>query len=129
MPAENNEQYEKQYSESGFWETVKKYAIKVGCTGIHTAFCLYYVLKKDTIPLKAKAIVLGALGYFISPLDVIPDFTPVIGLTDDMAVLAAALTAVAMHVDDEVRARARQKVKELLGDGCGEEDAPNVFDV
>ncbi len=120
MSAENKTQYEKHYSEGGFLDTVKKYAMKIGCSGVHTAFCLYYVLKKENIPAKTKGIVLGALGYLVLPIDVIPDILP-LGLTDDMAVIAAAFAAVAMYIDDEVRARARQKVKDLFGNGCDDE--------
>jgi uncharacterized membrane protein YkvA (DUF1232 family) len=49
-------------------------------------------------PLQVKAVLLGALAYFVLPKDVIPDYLPVIGYTDDAAVLAAAVKLVASHI-------------------------------
>lgn len=133
MVNEEHSEYGKYYSEGGFWKTAKKYAMKIGCTGMNTAFSLYCALQEDNLPAKTKAIILGALGYLVLPLDVIPDILP-IGLSDDLAVLAAAFAAVAMYIDDEVKAKARQKVRDLFGDGCEEEETveelpDHTFDV
>ena len=76
---------------------------------------LYYTLKKPDLPVRARAVILGALGYFILPVDALPDFLPIVGLTDDLGVLAAAAAAVIMYMDDEVKARADAKLESLLG--------------
>ncbi|MFO0211413.1 MAG: DUF1232 domain-containing protein, partial [Pseudanabaena sp.] len=57
-----------------------------------------------------------ALGYFIFPLDAIPDITPVVGYADDLGALAAAVAAVAIHIDENVKEKTRQKLKDWFGD-------------
>ena len=59
----------------------------------------------------------GALGYFISPIDVIPDFIPVVGFTDDIGVLAAAVVMAASYIDAEARAKADTKLAGWFGEG------------
>ena len=53
-----------------------------------------------TISFKDKAIIYGALGYFITPIDIVPDILPLIGLSDDIAVLAWAFSRVKRNVTD-----------------------------
>lgn len=104
--------YAPQYSESGFWEKLGSYAKKAGREVVENALVLYYTLQDPDVPTKSKAIICGALGYFILPFDVIPDIVPVAGFTDDLAVLAAAITAVAINVSAETRQKARAKLVE-----------------
>lgn len=68
-------------------------------------------MDSDT-PVWAKGIIFAALGYFISPVDAIPDITPVIGYTDDLGVLVAALAAVASHIKEEHTAKAKETLKQ-----------------
>ena len=56
---------------------------------------------------------LGALGYFVLPIDALPDIMPFLGFTDDAAVLAAAIAAVAGSITVEHRARAKEILAEL----------------
>ncbi len=100
------------YSESSFWEKCKNYTKDIGMDGLEKALQLYYVLESDKCEVKDKAIIYGALAYLVSPIDVIPDLTPILGYTDDIAVMTAALAAVAIKVDTEVRAKATTKLKE-----------------
>lgn len=57
-------------------------------------------------------MIYGALGYFILPLDMIPDVIPGAGYTDDLGALAAAIGIVSMYVTDEVKASAARKLEE-----------------
>ena len=107
--------FAKEYSEAGLWDKIKKVARIAGAQVIEVVLTLLYTLLSDKTPAKAKAIIIGALGYFISPLDAVPDVLVGIGYTDDLGVLLAALTAVSAHVTDEIRARAKAKANELLG--------------
>ena len=114
---EENEtdKYKKNYDEKSFWNTIKKYGRKIGGKPLYATFILYYALPKVSI--LDKAIIIGALGYLISPVDIIPDVIPVIGLTDDIAVLMCALyriTSNARNVDDEVKAKAKAKLKGIF---------------
>lgn len=103
----NIEKFGDNYSDSGFWDVIKKVGKKVA----EPAYTLYYVLKADGTPTKAKTIIIGALGYLILPIDLIPDFIPVAGFTDDLAALLAAIKMVSDHVTPEIK----EKVRQALG--------------
>ena len=84
------QRYQPRFNERGFWNKVKKVAIKAGAKLIYVALILYYELTDPTVSVKGKSIIIGALGYFILPVDLIPDAIPVAGYTDDLAALMAA---------------------------------------
>ena len=114
----NNEditKYSNQYNEDDFFNKIKKYAKAIGFELLYKVFQLYYVLQKPDLPLKTKTIIMGALAYFILPIDVIPDFLPGIGYTDDLAVVGVALLEASTYIDDEVNKKAYERVKYILG--------------
>jgi uncharacterized membrane protein YkvA (DUF1232 family) len=80
----------------GFWRKVARFGAQLPFAGDLLA-AYYCAFDRDT-PLHVKATLLGALAYFVLPIDAIPDFLPVIGFTDDAAVLAAAIKLVADHI-------------------------------
>ena len=104
--------YEKNYSESGFWDKAAKVAKKAGGKAIYCALILYYILKSDEVSTKDKALIMGALGYFILPVDLIPDAIPVVGFTDDVAALVGCYMAVKANVTPEIEAQAQAKYRE-----------------
>ena len=73
----------------------------------------YYCAFDKATPLKAKGILIGALAYFILPVDAVPDFILGLGFTDDMAVLLAAFNVVRTHVTQAHRDRARETLERL----------------
>ena len=83
--------YSDKYSATGFVEKISHIAKRAGAKLVYAALILYYTLQSKDVPLKDKAIIIGALGYLISPLDVIPDAIPIAGLGDDVAVLLYVL--------------------------------------
>lgn len=105
----NIESYSTSYSESGFWSVIKA----VGRQVAKPALTLYYVLCAPSTPTSAKTIIIGALGYLILPVDLIPDFIPVVGYTDDLAALMAALKAVSDYVTDEVKQKVSRKLDDI----------------
>ncbi|TMU87013.1 DUF1232 domain-containing protein [Bacillus sp. BHET2] len=107
---------EKHYSEEKFWDKLKKYGVKAGHSVVYTALLLYFVLQKPDIPVKAKMVIIGALGYFILPTDFIPDIAVGIGFTDDLGALGLALLQVAMYIDDEVKVNAKAKLRDWFGE-------------
>ena len=108
--------YQKYYSESGFWKKPGKVAIVAGSRLIYCALLLYYVLKSPDVLIKDKAMIIGALGYFILPVDLIPDFIPVAGYADDMAALVACYNAVKDNVTPEIEQQAQEKLADWFGD-------------
>ncbi len=107
-------QYSKEFSEDSFWTKCKSYAASIGKTGLEKAFTLYYATEHKDCSLAHKTVIYGALGYLISPIDAIPDLTPILGYTDDIGLIGTALIAVASCIDDNVTEQARNKVEELF---------------
>ena len=73
--------YQNEYSDEKFWDKAKKFAVKLGGNATYYALVLYYVLQSPDVTVSNKALILGALGYFILPLDLIPDVIPALGFT------------------------------------------------
>ena len=103
------------YSDESFWAKLKQFALKAGKELVEKALWLYYAAKQEGTPPWAKVVIFGALAYFISPIDAIPDAIPVFGLTDDLAVIAAAVGTVIQYVDDDVRQRTTETMHDWFG--------------
>jgi uncharacterized membrane protein YkvA (DUF1232 family) len=111
-----NKDYSEQYSEDSLFEKIKKVAKAAGIKVIYYVLIAYYLLKKPEVPKKEKAIIIGALGYFIMPLDLVPDFTAGVGYVDDLGALALALGKVALYIDDDIKKQAKDKLRDIFGD-------------
>lgn len=112
--------YEKKYSDKGFLAKIKKYGKVIGLEAIYKAIQLWYVMQKPEVPSTTKAIILGALGYLISPFDFIPDLTPFIGYTDDIAAIAYALLQAQGYIDEDLKNQAKGKIDEIFGSGTSD---------
>ncbi len=108
--------YQGSFSAENFWAKVKSVAKKAGVKVVYVALILYYELTDPDIDAKEKAVIIGALGYFILPIDLIPDAIPVAGFTDDLAALLAAYKFVQHNITPEVEAKAKAKLAEWFGD-------------
>lgn len=120
-----DEKYHDAYSEEKLFDKILKFAKNAGIKIIYLALLLFYTLQKSTTPPIAKSIIIGGLGYFILPLDIIPGFIPVVGFSDDITALFSVLVAVALYIDDEVKSKAKDK----LSDWFGSYDASELKDV
>ena len=110
------QKYGTYYSDNRFWKKVERVAKKVGATVLLPVFTLYYMLQDDKVSLQHKAYIVGALGYFILPIDLIPDgILPVIGFTDDIAVMTLVLKLVKDGITPEIKGRANARVSEIIG--------------
>ena len=108
--------YEKHFSESELWNKVAKIGKTIGATVIYPVILLFTLLKSDEINLKEKAMIIGALGYFILPADLIPDVIAGVGFTDDLAALGAIISALASCITIEMQNESKQKCHDLLGE-------------
>ena len=108
--------YEKHYSEESLVDKIAAVAKKAGIKVISAALLLYYVVKNPMTSKGDRAKILGALGYFILPIDIIPDAIPVAGFTDDLAALTWAIYCVAKNITPEIKAQAKAKLKEWFKD-------------
>lgn len=102
--------YSNKFTNSEFIEKISRIAKRAGAKMIYAALVLFYTLQSDKISVKDKAIIIGALGYLISPLDVIPDAIPIAGLGDDLAVLIYVLNKVWGNVSEDVKSKAKEKL-------------------
>jgi uncharacterized membrane protein YkvA (DUF1232 family) len=112
----SEEKYSKNYNDQSFWSKVLGCAKFLGKEMTHKALCMYYALQDSDTPIWAKGAIIAALGYFVSPIDAIPDVIPVAGLSDDGAVLAAAFAAVLMHIKEDHKNKATARCQEWFGD-------------
>jgi len=118
--------FSKEYSETSFWTKSKKVARVAGLKVMYAALLLFYALQDPAVPKKTKGIIMGALGYFIFPLDAIADLVPMVGYADDIGVLLLALAAVAVHVSPETKRKARTKLEEWFGGEVDEEQLQEI---
>jgi uncharacterized membrane protein YkvA (DUF1232 family) len=108
--------YASKFSQADFVEKIARIAKRAGAKLVYAALILYYTLQSDKISAANKAMIIGALGYVISPLDVVPDAIPIAGLTDDLAVLLFVLKKVWTDVDPEIQENARQRLSKWFDD-------------
>ena len=101
--------YSNKFTNGEFLEKISKIAKRAGAKLVYTALVLYYTLQSDKVALKDKAIIVGALGYLVSPLDVIPDAIPIVGLGDDLAVLLYVIGKIG-NVSEEIKEKAKSKL-------------------
>jgi uncharacterized membrane protein YkvA (DUF1232 family) len=99
-----NNNYGKHYSDKGFTDKIKGLAGKVGF--LRQAVAMYFALRDPQTPAWVKAAIVAALGYFILPTDLVPDFIPVAGYADDAGVITTTMGVIDMYVTDQHRAEA-----------------------
>lgn len=114
--SEQKSSFEKNYSDQGFWDKVLAFAKTAGRDVIEKALWLYYAAQSPDTPAWARTVIYGALGYFIFPIDAIPDPMPVAGYADDLGVLVAAVSTVAVYINDEVKALAARELNDWFGE-------------
>lgn len=112
----NSSKYQKYFTTDGFWWKLKKGAKKAGVKVLYSGLLLFYALESPKTPIRAKVQIYGALGYLILPLDLVPDLLPIVGYVDDLSALGFALAAVAKSIDDDVKSKAKSKLRDFLGE-------------
>ena len=108
--------YENEYSENGFWSKLGRFARVAGREVVEKALWLYYAAQRPDTPGWAKTIIYGTLGYFILPIDAIPDITPAVGYADDLGALAVAIATLTAYINPAVKEQARRKLADWFGD-------------
>jgi len=95
-----------------FWLKLTQVAAKLPF--VEDLLSAYYCAFDKETPRHVQAALLGAIAYFILPFDFIPDMLPVLGYTDDAAVLATAVRLVSAHITEDHREAARAALKRGL---------------
>ena len=105
----------KFFSDSYFWKKLQKKVKKIGMKVTYASLLCYYVLKSPDVSRKDKAKIYGALGYFILPLDLIPDYVPMMGYTDDLSALLYCLHSIWKNITPEIERQAREQLYRWFG--------------
>ena len=92
-----------------FWIKFKKVVARLPFA--EDLLAAYYCAFDRETPRHVQVALLGALAYFILPFDFMPDMLPILGFTDDAAVLATAIRMVASNITPEHREAARAALK------------------
>lgn len=108
--------YQDKFSKDNLLLKLQHYGRDIGLTVLYNVLQLWYVLQKPEVPAKNKAVIMGALGYLITPLDFIPDLTPILGYNDDAAAILFALYMVRQYVDNEVKAQAKARLAKIFSE-------------
>ncbi|MGM9562024.1 MAG: YkvA family protein [Phascolarctobacterium sp.] len=110
------QKYEQHYSDGGFLEKLTKYGKIIGINALYKAVQLWFVMQKPDVPAGTKAVIMGALGYLIAPLDFLPDLMPVLGYTDDLVAITFALIKVQGYIDEEVERKSKNLLTKIFGE-------------
>src|SRR5262245_40911462 len=103
---------DRTHVERDFWQKLKAVCRKIPFIDDLTS--VYYCAIDPATPLQVKAILFGALAYFVLPFDIVPDFIAFFGFGDDAAVLYAAIRTVLPHIKPNHREQAREALDKLL---------------
>ncbi len=104
------DKYRKAFNAKKLLRKLPNYLKAVGIKTIYTVLLLFKAYQRDETPTWAKNIILGTIGYLLSPIDGIPDITPFLGFTDDIGIVSFGLVSIACYIDEGVRADARKQL-------------------
>lgn len=112
----NPQKFERDRAKVGsdLWPKLKRVARKIPF--LADLLSAYYCAIDPATPRPVKAVLMGALAYFILPIDIVPDFIAVFGFTDDATVLYAAIRTVLPHIKPRHKELAQSKLDQLLAD-------------
>lgn len=96
------------FTRAGFWRKLKILPRSAGRQVLELALLLYLLLRDPDVPLWAKASIAGTLGYFICPLDLMPDLLPGVGYADDVAAMLSLIKALSTFITERHRDEARR---------------------
>ena len=115
--AGRQKEYQEAYSDDKYWAKLKSSVNKLPADMkmlIENTLVLYYCAKDRNVPTHVKAVIIGALGYFIVPFDMVPDILPLLGVLDDLAVLLVAYRYIEEYITSAHRESARAKMDTLF---------------
>ncbi len=122
---EKLKKYRKAFSGSKLLLKLPEYLKAIGIKSIYTVLLLWNAYQRKETPAWAKNIILGTLGYLLSPIDGIPDITPFLGFTDDIGVVSFGLVSIACYINEDVRGEARTQ----LGKWFDEYDESDLLEI
>lgn len=111
---EDLKKYERLYSDESLMTKISRFAKRAGLNTTYYVLLLYTMLISEKTAFKDKAVIIGALGYFICPIDLIPDIMIGTGFLDDASILMYALTTISSSITPEIRLDARKRLHQIF---------------
>jgi uncharacterized membrane protein YkvA (DUF1232 family) len=108
---DSREKRDEETVRRGFWPKLRRVVAKVPFA--EDLLAAYYCALDRTTPHHVRVALFGALAYFVLPADLVPDFVPALGFTDDAAVLATVVRLFFTHLSPDHRAAARHALDEM----------------
>ncbi len=115
MDSRQLERLAARFDEDSFWRKIGRFARRAGHEVVQKVLVLHYCLRDPDTPRWARRVIMGALAYFVIPIDAVPDVTPIAGFTDDLGVLVAAIAMVVTHIKPEHRSMADARLAQWFG--------------
>ena len=108
----NKEVFEAEVLESSVIDegVLKKILLRAGRVIAQPALEGFELIIDNSTPLKVRISIMGALTYLIVPVDLIPDFIPASGFSDDLVALTAVISLWQHHITPEIKFRAKSKL-------------------
>lgn len=105
--------FSSKYSEGSFLDKISKFAKSIGKSFLLKLLTLWFTLKDKDTPMAARSIILGVLGYFIIPIDLVPDIMPFVGFSDDLSALVSASAVIWQYIKPDHLKKAILKLDEF----------------
>jgi len=119
--------YEKYYDENNFLTKLRKLVFRLGEEVVIHVLMLWFLLLSGKVPLKTRLLIMAALGYLVMPADLVSDFIPALGFTDDVAFLTYAFNQTSHYMDESIRKKAVEKLQRWMAPGEKNQDAENLL--
>ncbi|MBN2638088.1 MAG: DUF1232 domain-containing protein [Bacteroidales bacterium] len=116
----SSKKYSKHYNPDRFWKKIEKTASKLGKQVLYEILSLYFLLTSGKTPLKIRITIMTALGYFILPTDMISDFIPFLGFSDDIAFLSYAFTNAQKYLTPDIKEKASGLLRKWFPENTAE---------
>lgn len=107
--------YAKHFDERKLLKKLKQISGKVSINLLYYILILFYLTTDSSVPLKARIIFIAALGYLILPTDIVSDFIPGLGFTDDIAFITYAISSGRNYITPEIKEKALNKLGNIVG--------------
>ncbi len=119
--------YEKYYDENNFLTKLKKLIFKLSEDVVVHVLMLWFLLISGKVPIKTRLLIVAALGYLVMPADLVSDFIPALGFTDDVAFLTYTFNQTSRYMDESIRKKAVEKLHRWMTPGQKKQDAENLL--
>ncbi len=119
--------YEKYYDENNFLTKLRKLVFRLGEEVVIHVLMLWFLLLSGKVPIKTRLLIMAALGYLVMPADLVSDFIPVLGFTDDIAFLTYAFNQTSRYMDESIRKKAIEKLQKWMTPDEKNQDTENLL--